>query len=96
MITLDSLRANRDRILEIAERHGASNIRVFGSIARGEAGPESDVDLLVDFEPGRGLLDHAALVLDLEWLLNRRVEIGTTRGLKVRYRDRVLGEAIVL
>ncbi len=96
MNTVETLRAQRDAILRIAAKHGAANVRVFGSFARGEAKLESDVDLLLDFEPGRSLLDHAALVIELETLLDRKVEIGTTKGLKELYRARILDEAVAL
>jgi hypothetical protein len=86
----------REEILRIAARHGARNVRLFGSVARGEAGPESDVDLLVDLEPGRSLLDHAGLMLELEALLGCKVDVATERGLRERMRDRVLREAVPL
>ena len=90
------LSRRRDEILQIAARHGASNVRVFGSVARGEAGPESDLDLLVDLERGRSLLDHAALKVDLELLLDLPVDVATERGLKPRIREHLLREAIPL
>lgn len=90
------LESKREEILRIAESHGASNLRIFGSAARGEAGPESDVDFLVDFERGTSLMDHAALLVDLETLLGRRVDVVTESGLKERIRSRVLMEAIRL
>ena len=90
------LKDKRDEILRIAAKHGAKNIRVFGSIARGQAGPDSDVDFLVDFEPGRSLLDHAGLVVDLEDLLGRRVDVVPAGTLKERVRGRVLNEAVPL
>jgi predicted nucleotidyltransferase len=90
------LREKRDEILRIAARHGASNIRVFGSVARGEATTESDVDFLVELERGRSLLDHAALMIDLEDLLGRRVDVATERGLKPQIRERILEEAVRL
>jgi predicted nucleotidyltransferase len=96
MAVKDILSHRRDEILRIAARHGASNIRVFGSVARGEAGPESDIDLLVDLERGRSLLDHAALKVDLEQLLERPVDVATERGLKPRIREHILREAIPL
>ncbi len=71
-------------------------MRVFGSVARGEASAESDVDLLVDLEPGRSLFDHAALVIELEALLGRKVDIAVARGLRARIRERVLREAVPL
>jgi hypothetical protein len=77
----------------LAERRGARNIRVFGSVARGEAGPESDLDLLVEMEPGRSLLDHIALIQDLEEVLGCRVDVVTEAGLRERIRPRVLREA---
>jgi len=86
----------RAQILDIAKRRGAYNVRVFGSVARGEARVDSDIDLLVEFESGRSLLDHAALVCDLEELLGRKVDIGTPKGLRPRYRDRIMAEAIPL
>jgi predicted nucleotidyltransferase len=90
------LSENRPAILRAAKAHGAGNVRVFGSVARGEASADSDVDLLVDLEPGRSLLDHAALVIELEALLGRKVDIAIARGLRSRIRDRVLKEAIPL
>jgi hypothetical protein len=86
----------REEILRIAARHGARNVRLFGSVARGDAGPESDLDILVDLEPECSLMDHAALVVELEALLRCRVEIATERGLRSRVRDRVLREAVSL
>ena len=83
----------RVQILLVAAAHGARNVRVFGSVARGESGAESDVDLLVEFEPGRSLLDHAALQIELEALLGRRVDVASERGLRPRVRERVLREA---
>jgi len=93
---VESLREYREHILRIASKYGASNVRIFGSVARGTAGPDSDVDLLVDFEPGRSLLDHAGLVIELEALLARKVEVGTTKGLRSPYRERILQEAVAL
>ena len=90
------LREKRQEILSIAARHGARNVRVFGSVARGEAGPESDLDILVDLEPGRSLLDHAALLLDLEAALGCKVDVVTERGLRARVREDVLREAVAL
>ena len=90
------LKARREEILVIAARHGARNIRVFGSVARGEARPDSDVDFLIELERGRSLLDHAGLLVDLEELLGRKVDVVTERGLRPRIRDRVLSEAVPL
>jgi|GEM_PF-606679 len=73
--TLEDLRARRAEILRIMARRGVRNIRVFGSVARGEAKPDSDIDLLVDLEPGRSALDLSELILDLEEALGRRVDV---------------------
>ncbi|HET8577205.1 MAG TPA: nucleotidyltransferase family protein [Methylomirabilota bacterium] len=92
----EMLKAYRDEILRLAEQHGARNVRVFGSVARGDAGPDSDVDLLIDLEEGRSLFDHARLQVALERLLNRKVDVVSARGLKPRIRDRVLRDAVPL
>jgi predicted nucleotidyltransferase len=88
--------AKKDDILQIAAKHGARNVRVFGSVARGEARPDSDVDFLVDMEPGRTLFDMGALLMDLRDLLGLNVDVVTEDGLKPRIRDRVLKEAELL
>ena len=90
------LEAKKDEILRIAARHGARNVRVFGSVARGEARPDSDVDFLVDMEPGRSLFDMGGLLMDLRALLGLDVDVVTEHGLKPRIRDRVLKEAELL
>lgn len=79
--------------MRIAAKHGAHNVRVFGSVARGEAGENSDIDLLVELEEGRSLLDQAGLVLDLEELLGRKVDVVTEQGLYWLLRRRILKEA---
>ena len=88
------LRDKREEVLRLAERHGARNVRIFGSAARGEARPDSDIDFLVDMEPGRSLLDLGGLLMDLRGLLGRPVDVVTERGLKERIRPRVLKEAV--
>lgn len=90
------VQSHRDDILRAAAKHGARNVRVFGSVARGEADEKSDIDLLVDFEPGRSLFDQAALILELELLLGRKVDVASERGLRERVRERVLREAAPL
>jgi hypothetical protein len=90
------LKDKRSDILEIAAKNGAHNVRVFGSIARGEDTDTSDIDFLVDMEPRRSLLDVAGLLIDLENLLGCRVDVVTTKGLKKSLRDQVLNEAIAL
>jgi predicted nucleotidyltransferase len=83
----------REEILRLCARHGARNVRVFGSFVRGEAGDQSDIDFLVDFEPGRSLLDQTGLVLDLEELLARKVDVVTEGGLYWLLHRRILKEA---
>ena len=90
------LQEKREDILRIANRRGASNVRIFGSVARGEADSKSDIDILVDLEPGRSLLDLGGLLMDLEDLLGHNVDVVTERGLRERIRERVLREAIPL
>ncbi len=86
----------REEILEIAAHHGASNIRVFSSVARGEARPDGDVDFLVEIEAGRSLLNRIGLIQDLEDLLGRKLDVAKAENLHERIRDRVLKEAILL
>jgi predicted nucleotidyltransferase len=90
------LQEKREAILQLAAKHGAWNVRVFGSVARREADEQSDIDFLVDMEPGRSLLDMGGLLMDLRELLGREVDIVTERGLKPRIRERVLKEAVAL
>jgi len=90
------LQEKRETILRIAARHGAHNVRIFGSVARGEADEQSDIDFLVELEPGRNLLDLGGLLMDLQELLGRNVDVITERGLKPRIRERVLNEAVTL
>ena len=87
------LRSRRDEILRLAARRGARNVRIFGSVARGEAHPDSDVDFLVDLEPGRSLLDLGGLLMDLQALLGRPVDVVTEKGLRPRLRASVLKDA---
>ena len=97
VVTLEQLlREKRDDIKRIAARHGAYNLRVFGSVARGEAGPESDIDLLIDVGPTTSSWFPAGLILDLEDLLGWRVEVITEKALNPELRDHVLREAIAL
>ena len=87
---------HRDKILELAARHGASNVRVFGSLARGEGGEGSDLDLLVTLEEKRSLLDLVGLKQDIEDLLHRRVDVVTEPALSPYLRSRGLAEAVPL
>ena len=90
------VKGKREEILRLAAKHGARRVRIFGSVARGEARPDSDVDFLIELEPGRSLLDHAALLLDFEQLLGQEVDVVTERGLRPRISERVLKEAVPL
>ena len=92
--SLKSIRAKREDIQRIAAKHGARNVRVFGSVSRGEARPDSDVDFLIDTEANTSSWFPAGLVLDLEDLLGRHVEVVTQQGLNPLIRDRVLREAV--
>jgi len=96
MTARELLREKREEIIRVAARHGARNVRIFGSVARGEADDESDIDLLVEMDPDRSLMDHAALWLALQDLLGRKVDVVSDRGIKPRIRDRVLREAVPL
>jgi uncharacterized protein len=87
------LKEKREEILRIAAGHGARNVRVFGSVARGDSNEASDIDLLVDMEPGRSLLDLAALFSDLSDLFGRKVDVVTEKGLYWLLRRRILKEA---
>jgi predicted nucleotidyltransferase len=93
---MEGLHAHRRTILELATRHGARNVRVFGSAARGDARPYSDIDLLVEIDPGRTLLDLIAFEQDLEELLGRPVEVLTDAGLSPYLAHRILAEAAAL
>lgn len=88
--------AKREAILALAAKHGARNLRVFGSVARNEANARSDIDILVDLEPGRSLFDLGGLLMDLQELLERKVDIVTEQGLHWYIRDKVLKEAVRL
>ncbi|MGH2494948.1 MAG: nucleotidyltransferase family protein [Ktedonobacteraceae bacterium] len=90
------LQEKREDILRTAARRGAYNVRIFGSVARGEADEKSDIDILVDLEPGRSLFDLGGLLMDLQDLLGHRVDVVTERGLRERIRDRILKEAVAL
>ena len=96
MLTREALIQQREAILARATRHGASNVRIFGSVARGDPTPESDVDILIDLEAGRSLLDLGALVSDLEDLLGHPVDVALARSLRPRVRDEVLRDAVPL
>jgi uncharacterized protein len=94
--TLTELREKRSEIIELARARGASHVRVFGSVARGEAGEGSDIDFIVDLEPGRSLFDLGGLLMDLRDLLERDVDVVSERGLRPRVAERVLADAVEL
>ena len=97
LMSMDELRAkNRADILRLARKHGAANVRVFGSIARGSATESSDLDLLVDFAPDRSLLDQIALQQELQALLGCPVDVVEPGGVSPYLADRILAEAVPL
>lgn len=95
-VTLGEVRSRREAIVRLGERFGIRNIRVFGSVARGEATADSDLDLLVDVDRGHGYLDMAGFALGVEDELGVFTQVATPAGLKLRIRDRVLREAVAL
>ena len=96
-MTLEEVRSRyREQIVAAASRRGAHNVRVFGSVARGDQRHDSDIDFLVDFEPGRSLLDLTGLWLDLESVLGCKVDVVSGRGLKPRLASEVMREAVLL
>ncbi len=92
----ERLEALRAQIVEIADQHGATDIRIFGSVARGTSDENSDIDFLVRLKPGTTLLDQAALVRELEAMLGTKVDVVSERGLRERVRENILREAIAL
>jgi len=90
------LKEKREEILKIAAKHGAYNVRIFGSVARDEADAESDVDILIDAGPKRTPWFPGGLIVDLEELLGRKVDVVTAKGLRKRIQERVLKEATPL
>ena len=96
MESLQQLRKKRSQILAIATRYGAYNVRVFGSVARGDEDEESDVDFLVSLEQGRSLLDLGGLFYDLREVMGTDIDVVTENGLRARIRDQVLREAVPL
>ncbi|MFZ5759573.1 MAG: nucleotidyltransferase family protein [Thermodesulfobacteriota bacterium] len=95
-VTIETLKRQRDAIIDCAKRHGASNVRVFGSVARGEAGSGSDVDFLVTFAPDSSLFDHGGLLMDLSDLLHCRVDVVSEAGLRPRLKERIMKEIVAL
>jgi len=83
----------KEQVLALAARHGASNVRIFGSVANGTAKMDSDIDFLVDLEPGRSLFDLGGLLMDLQQLFERKVDVVTENGLHWYIKDSILSEA---
>ena len=96
MATLEALRHRRAEVLDIAHRHGATNVRLFGSVARGDALAESDVDFLIDLEEGRSLLDLCAMENELEDLLGCAVDVALARALRPRVAREAARDALPL
>ena len=96
MDKIELLRLRKREILTVAQKYGAKNIRIFGSVARGQASSESDIDLLVELEPGRSIFDLGGLLYELTELLNVEVDVITEKGLRKRFREQVLREAVPL
>jgi len=94
---LDDLRVMRDQIIALAARHRASNVRVFGSVARGDATPDSDIDFLVTFEDGASLYDLSGLWQDLQELIGHSVDVVSDHaGLRDRFRQRITRDVVAL
>ncbi|MDH4203868.1 MAG: nucleotidyltransferase family protein [Phycisphaerae bacterium] len=96
MVTLSDIQQRRADILRIAAKYGADNVRVFGSVVRGAAGPGSDLDILVRFSKSTSLIDHIALMQDLEDMLGVKVDVVGEKGLHPLIRDSVLSEVVAL
>ena len=96
MAVRDDLRRRRDAVLAIAARHGVSQVRVFGSVARGEERPDSDIDLLIDLDDNRGFADYLGFAEEIEKLFGRWVEIVLNRSLSRHFRPYIEAEAQTL
>lgn len=90
---VESIEANREAIIKAATEHGVTNVRIFGSVARGDARPDSDLDVLVDLQPGRNLFDLGGFLMDLQDIMGRPVHVVTEGSIHWYIRDRVLKEA---
>ena len=96
MIIQETIRQHRDAILALARQYGAHDVRIFGSVARGDANEASDLDLIVRFDPGRSLFDHGGLLMDLQDLLGMKVDVIDEEGMRPRFRQHVMNEAVAL
>lgn len=90
---INSVKANREAIIKAADKHGVTNVRLFGSVARGNAGPDSDIDILVDLEPGRNLFDLGGFLMDIQDILGRQVHVVTEGSVHWYIKNRILQEA---
>lgn len=93
MLTLQAIQKKRDEIIKISSSHGAHHVRVFGSVAKQTAGTGSDIDLLIDLDKNRSLLDLGGLQMDLQNLLGCKVDLVTENGLHWYLKDKILKEA---
>jgi predicted nucleotidyltransferase len=96
MLTKDDVLKRREEIIAVGRRYGASNIRIFGSVARGDATEASDLDLIVRLEPGRSLFDLGGLLMDLRDLLGIKVDVISENGIRDRWRDHLMAESVPL
>lgn len=96
MTELARIQQHKKNILAIARQHGLVRLRIFGSVLRGEETPQSDIDLLVDLEPGRTMLDLGGALIKLQELLGRKVDIVTERGLHWYLKEKIMQEAVPL
>lgn len=96
MITQQTIQRRREEILAVARRYGAHDMRIFGSVARGDQREDSDLDLVVRFDPDRSLFDHGGLICDLEELLGVKVDVVSEGGMRERFRRYVEKEAVSL
>lgn len=90
------VRQHRDAILALAQQYGAHDVRIFGSVARGDATDASDLNLIVRFDSGRSLFDHGGLLMDIQELLGAKVDILDEEGMRPRFRQHVMREAVAL
>ena len=96
MITCQSIKEQRSKILEVAQRYGAHDLRIFGSVARGDQCEDSDLDMVVRFDQDRSLFDHGGLICELEELLGVKVDVVSERGMREQFRSHVAREAVSL
>jgi len=96
MVAMNDIKARREEILRICESHGGHNVRVFGSVARGEETTQSDIDILLEFEKGRSLFDQIGLIDDLTEFFHQKVDVVSEPALNRHIREQVLKEAVAI